>query len=139
MNEHDGPMEYAYEWASDRTGRLSMAADVSSFGTDPKAKKTVMAHLIPNREDAGFEGWYITDIKDGFPEAGHSCVDVRSMAEGKAFLEKWGNEIAMPEMERRDFEHRLLAEKHVDQIKAQTERFSATRGHNRNRDNDRDR
>jgi hypothetical protein len=31
-----------------------MAADITSFGTDPKAKKTVIAHLIPNRNDAQY-------------------------------------------------------------------------------------
>ena len=93
--------KHQYEWTEDRSGKLSMSAEISGLGADAGARKRVMAHLIPNTgKDVQGKGWYITDIERNFLDAGHGGVDVRNAAEGKAFLEKWGDNVAMPELER---------------------------------------
>src|ERR1700683_3385080 len=124
-------MDHKYEWTEDKSGKLSMSAEISGLA---EPSKRVMAHLIPNTGKDAERGSYITDIERNFLDAGHGAVDVRNAAEGKAFLENWGDKIAMPEMERlqskgamRRHEHETA--QHVDRAQEAWDRMQEQRDH----------
>lgn len=125
------PKNYAFEWSEEKSGRVSMAADVS-FGADPTGAKKVIAHLVPNTERQ-YKGWYVTDIQHDIPDWGHSAVDVRNLEEGKAFLEKWANERAMPELERREAMRKRLNERLNERLRDKGREKGRTRGDGRER------
>src|SRR5262249_50680536 len=119
-----------------------MAADVTSFGRDLNAAKTVIAHLIPN-PGPRYQGWYVTRIEKDFPDEGHAAVDVRNKAEGKAFLEKWANEIAIPKLRQQQAElqkatHGKLAKAPKSREDKAIEKAREAEKHQRERAKDKD-